>query len=63
MTETCTYLKNMAEEFRIVVWPVRSSNQNQDLDELVTDERREGGGVREKVLHKKMTKLCPLCEL
>ena len=53
----------MAEEFGIVVRPVRSTNQNQDLDELVADERREGGGVREKVLHEEVTKLRPLCEL
>ena len=58
-----TDLKNMAEELRIVVRPVRSSNQNQDFDELVADEWREGGRVREKVLHEKMTKLRPLCEL
>ena len=56
-------MKNVAEELRIVVRPVRSTNQNQDLDELVTDERRERGGVREKVLHEKVTKLRPLCEL
>ena len=59
----CTYLKDMAEELGIVVWPVRSTNQNQDLDELVADERREGGGMREKVLHEEVTKLCSLCEL
>ena len=53
----------MAEELRVVVRPVRSTNQNQDLDELVTDERRERGGTREKVLHEEVTKLCPLCQL
>ena len=42
------YLKNVAEELEVLVWPVRSPHEHNHLDELVPQEGRQGGrGGRE----------------
>lgn len=44
----CVYLKNVAEELEVLVWPVRSPYEHNHLDELVPQEGRQGGrGGRE----------------
>lgn len=38
------YLKNVAEELGVLVWPVCSPYEHNHLDELVPQEGRHGGG-------------------
>ena len=42
------------------MWPIRSSDEGDDLDTLVGDEPRQGGVVSQEVRGQELTKLHPL---
>ena len=52
------YLKNVAKELGVLVWPVRPPYEHDNLDEFVPQEGRQGGGggrEGDQVLHKKVS--------
>ena len=58
-----THMLHMCKELRVIVWPIRSRHKDDDLDELVPDEGRDGGVVSDQVLHQEVAKLRPLTEV
>ena len=54
------YLEHVTKEVRVVVWPIGSSNERNDLHNLVANERWHGGVMTKQVRGQKVTKLHPL---
>lgn len=50
---------HMSKELGIIMWPIGSSHQHNDLDDLVAYEGNHGGVVADQMLHEEMTKLRP----
>lgn len=59
-TALLDYLDHIAQEVRIVVRPIRTSDERNDLHKLVGKETRQSGVVGEKMSGEKSTKLHPL---
>ena len=58
-----TYMLHMSEELGIVMRPIRSSHQHDDLDDFVTYEGSHRGVVADEMLHEEIAKLRPLSEV